>query len=344
MATKKTAAKKAPAKKPAAKKTATRKRPAEKSAADPSAAPGGGEFPRRIYANASPHSVGQVSMFEPGVMATAGDVARYASDPALVERAVNLLGDAGFDVLYYDSYLVNFCGTKRDFERAFSTELFLDERPVIREGAEVMGTHIDSSDTDVPGLIGCQGTRFEDVLEGVAIVIAHNAGFDRPFVEPRFERFASLAWGCSWQEIPWEEAGISSAKLEYLAYRHGFFFEGHRAEIDCLALLEVLRRPFGDTGKTNLKVLLDSARKPSVRLWASNSPFESKELLKARAYRWEPERKTWYRDLPKDEAKTEVAWLKAEIFGGRSVALNMEVFNARTRYAGREGRQETVRA
>jgi DNA polymerase-3 subunit epsilon len=218
-------------------------------------------------------------------------------------------------------------------------------------GLEDPGMPIPPESTAVHGITDqmVSGQRFDDdavsrMLEGVAIVIAHNAGFDRPFVEPRFERFASLAWGCSWQEIPWEEAGISSAKLEYLAYRHGFFFEGHRAEIDCLALLEVLRRPFGDTGKTNLKVLLDSARKPSVRLWASNSPFESKELLKARAYRWEPERKTWYRDLPKDEAKTEVAWLKAEIFGGRSVALNMEVFNARTRYAGREGRQETVRA
>jgi DNA polymerase-3 subunit epsilon len=219
------------------------------------------------------------------------------------------------------------------------------------DGLEDPGMPIPPESTAVHGITDemVSGQRFDDdavsrMLEGVAIVIAHNAGFDRPFVEPRFERFASLAWGCSWQEIPWEEAGIPSAKLEYLAYRHGFFFEGHRAEIDCLALLEVLRRPFGDTGKTNLKVLLDSARKPSVRLWASNSPFESKDLLKARAYRWEPERKTWYRDLPKDEAKTEVAWLKAEIFGGRSVALNMEVFNARTRYAGREGRQETVRA
>ena len=38
-------------------------------------------------------------------------------------------------------------------------------------------------------------------------------------------------------------AGLGSAKLDYLAYRYGFFFEGHRAEIDCRALLEVLRRP-----------------------------------------------------------------------------------------------------
>ncbi len=218
-------------------------------------------------------------------------------------------------------------------------------------GLEDPGMPIPPESTAVHGITDemVRGRRFDDeavsrILEDVAIVIAHNAGFDRPFVEPRFARFASLAWGCSLQEIPWDEAGISSAKLDYLAYRHGFFFEGHRAEIDCLALLEVLRRPFGETGKTNLKVLLDSARKPSVRLWASNSPFESKDLLKARAYRWEPERRTWYRDLSKDEASAEVAWLKAEVYGGRSVALNMEVFNARTRYTGREGQQETVRA
>jgi hypothetical protein len=38
-----------------------------------------------------------------------------------------------------------------------------------------------------------------------------------------------------------------SAQLEYLAYRYGFY-EGHQAEADCLALLEVLQQPFAPTG------------------------------------------------------------------------------------------------
>jgi DNA polymerase-3 subunit epsilon len=194
-----------------------------------------------------------------------------------------------------------------------------------------------------------RGKRFDDaavasLLEGVAIVIAHNAGFDRPFVEPRFPRFASMAWGCTWQELPWDRIGIPSAKLEYLAYRYGFFYEGHRAEIDCLALLEVLRRPFGDQEQCNLKVLLDSAREPSCRVWATGSPFESKDLLKARAYRWEASRKTWFKDLSRDDLDAELAWLKAEVFSSRSVSLEVEEFSARDRYSDREGRKEILRA
>ena len=138
------------------------------------------------------------------------------------------------------------------------------------------------------------GKRIDDaavarLLEGVGIVIAHNARFDRRFLEPRLPVFASLPWGCSWAEVPWETAGIESTKLEYLAYRYGFFYDGHRAEIDCLAVLEILRRPFGETGATALKALIDSARQPSFWLWATNSPFDSKDVLKQRGYRWVPE-------------------------------------------------------
>jgi hypothetical protein len=73
------------------------------------------------------------------------------------------------------------------------------------------------------------------VLEGAGLVIAHNAGFDRPFVEARLAAFKALPWACSLRDVPWDSLGLGSAKLDYLAYRYGFFFEGHRAEIDCRA-------------------------------------------------------------------------------------------------------------
>jgi len=217
-------------------------------------------------------------------------------------------------------------------------------------GLEDPGMPIPAESTRVHGITDAmvQGKRIDDaavadLLEDVGIVIAHNAAFDRPFVEARLPQFSSMAWGCSWQELPWDEAGIASAKLEYLAYRFGFFYEGHRAEIDCLALLEVLRRPFGETGKFTLKVLLDNARKPSCRLWAAGSPFEAKDRLKARSYRWEAARKTWYLDLPQEAVADELQWLKADVYSGRSASLELEEFNARTRYSGREGRKEVVR-
>jgi DNA polymerase-3 subunit epsilon len=199
------------------------------------------------------------------------------------------------------------------------------------------------------------------LLDGVGIVIAHNAGFDRKFLEPRLPVFASLPWGCSWREIPWSEAGIESSKLEYLAYRSGFFYEGHRAEIDCLALLEVLRRPFVRVSQpsadadatqranappevTALKLLLDSARAPSFRLWAVGSPFESKDALRKRGYWWDAAKRCWYCELgAREELDAELAWLREAVFAGRSMTLDLDEFDAKSRYSTRDGKREKVR-
>jgi DNA polymerase-3 subunit epsilon len=221
----------------------------------------------------------------------------------------------------------------------------------VYDGLEDPGVPIPVSSTAIHGITDAMvaGQRIDDasvasLLDGVGLVIAHNAGFDRKFLETRLPVFATLPWGCSWQEVPWSEAGIESSKLEYLAYRYGFFFEGHRAEIDCRALLEVLRRPFGDTGFTALRVLLESARAPSFRLWATGSPFESKDVLRKRGYWWEAPKRCWYGEFhSRVEIEAELAWLRETVYGGKSVALELEEFDAKTRYSGREGRKERVR-
>jgi DNA polymerase-3 subunit epsilon len=193
-----------------------------------------------------------------------------------------------------------------------------------------------------------RGLRFDDaaiaaLLAGVGLVVAHNARFDRGFLEPRLPVFGTLPWCCSWQEVPWHAAGLESSKLEYLAYRHGFFYDGHRAEADCLALLEVLRRPFAQTGKSAFARMLDSARKPSFRLWANNSAFDTKETLRRRGFRWEAQKRCWYCELPSRETvHAELAWLKEAVFGGRTVTLDLDEFDARTRYSVRDGKRERV--
>src|SRR5918999_1250839 len=127
-------------------------------------------FPDRIFALASPHSVGGVSMFEPGVLAEAHTVGNFISDADVVTRAVNLLSDAGFEVLQATSLTINIAGPRDLYEKAFGTSLFTEERPVVKSrGVEDTATFIDCADTDVPALIATAGTRFEETLEGVAI-------------------------------------------------------------------------------------------------------------------------------------------------------------------------------
>jgi DNA polymerase-3 subunit epsilon len=220
------------------------------------------------------------------------------------------------------------------------------------DGLEDPGVPIPASSTAIHGItdVMVAGRKIDDaavsrLLEGVGIVIAHNAGFDRRFLEPRLPAFATLPWGCSWQEVPWSSAGIESSKLEYLAYRSGFFYDGHRAEVDCLALLEVLQRPFGETGATALKLLLDSARAPSFRLWANNSPFETKDVLRKRGYWWNAPKRCWSCEVRTQEAvQAELAWLKEAVYAGKDAVVELETHDARTRYSGRDGRKERVKA
>jgi DNA polymerase-3 subunit epsilon len=218
------------------------------------------------------------------------------------------------------------------------------------DGLEDPGVPIPPESTAIHGITDAmvQGQRFDDaavarLLQGAALIVAHNARFDRMFLEPRYAAFATLPWACSWQEIPWQDHGIGSSKLEYLAYRSGFFYDGHRAEIDCLALLEVLRRPLGATGASAFLTLLQSARQPSCRLWALNSPFETKGVLRERGYRWDAEKRCWWTEVPHSRLDPELAWLREKVYAGRSVPVEIEGFDATTRYSGREGRRERVR-
>jgi DNA polymerase III subunit epsilon len=205
-------------------------------------------------------------------------------------------------------------------------------RPIPPESTAIHGI----TDAMVAGHALDEG-RIAALVQGTTIVVAHNATFDRPFVEARLPAFAALAWGCSLEQVPWAEEGFRGAKLEYLGWASGFFYDAHRSETDCRALLEVLRRPLPKSGRIAFKQLLDAAAEPALRLWATGSPFESKDLLRERGYRWDAERRCWHRVVPKAIAKEESEWLKAEVYGGRPAQIDVEVLDAKIRFSGRPG-------
>ena len=126
-------------------------------------------FPDRIFALASPRSIGGRSLFDPGVVADAESVAAFASDDDVVARAVDLLAGAGFEVLQATSLMINIAGPRELYEEAFETSLVAEERTVIKRGVEAEATFLDSPETEMRGLVTTDGTRFESVLEGVAL-------------------------------------------------------------------------------------------------------------------------------------------------------------------------------
>lgn len=194
-----------------------------------------------------------------------------------------------------------------------------------------------------------KGRRFDEaavstLLEGVSLVIAHNAKFDRPFLERRFALFANLPWACSIRDVPWRQWGYASSALEFLGYRAGFFYDGHRAETDCRAVLAVLKRPVeGADAAPAFKALLERARENNFKLFALNSPFESKDLLKRRGYRWEAEGRVWARELDAAELPGELAYLKEKIYGGADAQVQLQTQDAQVRYSERSGKSERVR-
>lgn len=179
--------------------------------------------------------------------------------------------------------------------------------------------------------------RIAQMLTGAQLVIAHNAGFDRPFVEARLPAFAELDWACSFADIDWKRQGRESAKLSALAAQVGWFYDAHRAEMDCHALLAVLRPPL-PSGPNGLLQLVQAAQQPSFRLQATGAPFEAKDQLKARNYRWDGTGRVWYTQLKDEPAlQAECQWLKSHVYEGRPARVQVERLRAAQRYSGRAG-------
>ena len=139
-------------------------------------------------------------------------------------------------------------------------------------------------------------------------------------------------------QVAWAEAGYEGTKLGYLAQASGFFYDRHRAIHDCLATIELLARPMPSSGTTALAQLLQRAREPTWRIWAENSPYDFKDILKARGYRWNGDGngspKAWYIDVEDAAREAEVAFLKAEIYQ-RDVNISPRRIDAYDRFSDR---------
>jgi DNA polymerase III subunit epsilon len=176
------------------------------------------------------------------------------------------------------------------------------------------------------------------LVEAANIIIAHNASFDRKFLEKLSPAFETKPWACSLADIDWFGEGYDGLKLNYLASEFGFFYDRHRAENDCLAGIEILSRPLKKSGLKALDAMLNNARKVTWRIVAEGSPFDLKETLKARGYRWNAgengQPKAWYIDVVDQQKDAEVAFLNKNIFK-RNIDLRLVRITALERHSDR---------
>jgi DNA polymerase III subunit epsilon len=173
------------------------------------------------------------------------------------------------------------------------------------------------------------------------MVIAHNAGFDRKFVEARFPQFSGVPWACTVNQINWQTERISTRVLEYLLFKFGWFIHAHRALDDAEGLLGVLLEKLPVSNVPVFKALLDTCHEVTSKLYAVGAPYDKKDLLKQRGYRWndgsEGSTKAWWVSVPSDREQDELSWLAGEVYSrGTSDGVLISRVNALDRFSIRE--------
>jgi DNA polymerase III subunit epsilon len=217
-------------------------------------------------------------------------------------------------------------------------------------GFEDPGAPLPPEITEITGITDAMlaGQAFDDdritELAGTAhLVIAHNAAFDRKFVEYRFPSFAQMPWACSVSQIDWRKQRISSRTLEFLLYKcGGYSIKAHRALDDAEGVLGLLLGDFPGTGEPIFKELLGRSWEVTSKICAVGAPFAMKDALKLRGYRWndgaDNGSKGWWVDVPQLLEKDEMSYLAREIYpGGNTRSVDISRIDAYARFSIREG-------
>jgi len=125
-------------------------------------------------------------------------------------------------------------------------------RPIPKDASAIHGIR----DADVRGK-RLDERRIRALLERAEFFVAHNASFDRPFVERLFPEAGAKPWYCSMNGVPWKELGFASRGLQNLLRDHGIRPQrAHRGLDDVEAALLLLART-GSEGKQYFQYVLE---------------------------------------------------------------------------------------
>lgn len=144
-----------------------------------------------------------------------------------------------------------------------------------------------------------------DLAAEADAVCAHQADFDSAFVGTALSRLGDDAllrepisaalsdpWICTREDMTWPKTGAGESLIA-TALAHGVAVtSAHRAIHDCL-LLGRLFEAVPDIGE-RLEAAYEHAKLPKVRL-VSLAPFEEKDIVKDHGFKWDPQRREWWR-------------------------------------------------
>jgi DNA polymerase-3 subunit epsilon len=154
-------------------------------------------------------------------------------------------------------------------------------------------------------------SRVDSLLSGVDVVLAHNAAFDRGFVDRKSVVSREKLWACTSIQIDWRGKGFKNARLVDVCGAQGITYSAHRAMSDVGAMLQVIQLEDVFTGKPYLVELMESARREMAWIEAGGDTFAQKEQLKAQGFRWSGTSKTWGKLVPARDQEIQVELIQA---------------------------------
>ncbi|WP_040727968.1 3'-5' exonuclease [Thiomicrorhabdus sp. Kp2] len=208
--------------------------------------------------------------------------------------------ELGYQIIEFDS--------QGNFYKVLKAQNFLNEPngEISAEVTQVTGLTME----DVQGhKIPWQQVEAE--LADVQLCVAHNASFDRPVLERYSDVFINKIWGCSVAQIDWmKEAHIGSRSQEFLCWKVGNFFYGaHRALDDVQALTQLLSCKISTNNVPAFSFLLTAVRQSKSLVKATGAPFDIKDDLRSRGYRWNVGERVWQKVLDDSKLQDELGWL-----------------------------------
>lgn len=210
-------------------------------------------------------------------------------------------------------------------------------RPLPEEIKEITGI----TDDMVAGQ-SFDNDRVIAMAQRAGLVIAHNASFDRKFLEARYPIFAQLPWACTVSQLNWQAERLSSRALEFLLYKcGGYCINAHRALDDAEGVLGLLLANLPVSGKNIFATLLETSTDLTSKIYAVGAPFDKKDILKQRGYRWNDGVaggcKGWWINVPEELEKDEMTYLSSEIYpGGNTKSVEVNRIDAYARFSIRE--------
>jgi DNA polymerase-3 subunit epsilon len=193
------------------------------------------------------------------------------------------------------------------------------EEPISQEITRITGI----TDEDVEGHSLNWGI-ISQIMHDADIIVAHNASFDRAFMDRYLPLSKDKVWVCSVNDINWAERGFNARGQEILCIWHGFYYESHRAMYDVDALIHLVTYDVKEQNKASLE-LIENSTKSSYQIAAINSAYETKDLLKSRKYRWNPTRKYWWKNIFLEDLESEKEWMADNIYNGHFQGQVVEI-------------------